>query len=435
MIKMKAEAVVITKPDKNLNYNGANINMNGKVLLADVVDKGYKGAGILTGDVVLCTASGNRETKAAQTAMDILSQHIPAIKRSGDSFSAEADSFFNHAFRELSMQTGDYESFSATLLYNHSSSVYIANTGDNAVYTFDGMYLDEINFAEETDKKDENIPTSDINFKTITDIRPNTRIIVLSKEVYEYTTDEQILDILMNSVSTKQACQKLIDQASENGAESYVTVLIENLTPVEVPVADAVPPKNDGENYSESDEESTDSGEDITKPSKAPLIMLIILLVIVAGVTCVFFANQKTGFIDKLMEKKTSEAINTTEPTANMVTLPTVSNPSTSATTSSPSTTAANTTRNTTTTRRSSGNNNYSPVNNNYNNANDDDDDDDTTRAPAPATTKPEPTQQNPQPVESDPPSSSEEPSNTDAPSPSDPTADTPQDDDELENR
>ncbi len=65
MIRMKAEAVVITKPDKNTGLNGANINMNGKVLLADAADKGYKGAGMLSGEVVLCVASGDRETKAA----------------------------------------------------------------------------------------------------------------------------------------------------------------------------------------------------------------------------------------------------------------------------------------------------------------------------------------------------------------------------------
>ena len=62
MIRMKAEAVVITKPDKNTRLNGCNINMNGKVLLTEAADKGYKGAGTLSGEVVLAVASGGALT-------------------------------------------------------------------------------------------------------------------------------------------------------------------------------------------------------------------------------------------------------------------------------------------------------------------------------------------------------------------------------------
>ena len=346
MIRMKAEAVVITKPDKNTNLNGANINMNGKVLLADVADKGYKGAGMLSGEVVLCVASGDRETKAAETAMNILTKHIPAIKTSGDSFPAEADAFFNHAFRELSIQKGAYEAFSATLLYNYAGNVYIANTGDNAVYTYDGMYLDQISFApEETGKKDVDLPTSDVFYKVITDIKPNTQILVFSKEVYEYTTDEQILDILRNALSPKQACQRLIDQAAENGAESFVTVMIENLTPTEVPVAGAAVPHAEGDEPAEELPEEAYE-EEVSKPSKAPLIVLILLLVLVALIAGLYFANQRYDFIGNLTAGRTTETTedpSATEPAANLITLPSTTERPTEEPASTSDTTAATT--------------------------------------------------------------------------------------------
>lgn len=439
MIKMKAEAVIITKPDANTNLNGTNINMNGKVLLADVIDKGYKGAGILSGDVVLCTAEGNRETKAAETAMNILSQHVSRIKASGDAFKAEADAFFNHAFRELSIKTGDFESFSATLIYNHADSVYIANTGDNAVYTFDGIYLDQIDFGNEEEKEADKLPTSDIVCRTVSNIRPDTQIIVLSKEIYEYTTDEQILDILTNAVSTKQACQKLVDKASENGAESCVSVLIENLTPVDIPtVAD-----NNSSDIADDEGEDEDIGEeDNTKPSKLPLIILIILLIIIATVTGVFLANQKYGFIDKMMEKRTTEPpISSTEPSANMVTIPTNSSALTSITTV-PSTSAVSTstTRSTTTTRNSSsGNNNSSSGNSSnerpvYNPNGGNSNNDEPTAAPstdAPSTDAP--TSETPPPVTDDEPSN-DDPSNED-PDNSNADDDTNNSSDDLEDR
>lgn len=346
MIRMKAEAVVITKPDKNTGLNGANINMNGKVLLADAADKGYKGAGMLSGEVVLCVASGDRETKAAETAMNILTKHIPAIKTSGDSFPAEADAFFNHAFRELSIQTGAYEAFSATLLYNYADNVYIANTGDNAVYTYDGMYLDQIAFApQETGKKDNELPTSEVNCKVVTDIKPNTQVLVLSKEVYEYTTDEQILDILRNALSPKQACQRLIDQAAENGAESFVTVMIENLTPTEVPVAGAAVPHAEGDEPAEELPEEAYE-EEVSKPSKAPLIVLILLLVLVALIAGLYFANQRYDFIGNLTAGRTTETTedpSATEPAANLITLPSTTERPTEPTASTSDTTAATT--------------------------------------------------------------------------------------------
>ena len=329
MIRMKTEAVVITKPDKNTNLNGCNINMNGKVLLTEAADKGYKGAGTLSGEIVLAVASGDRETKAAETAMQILSKHLAAIKSSGESFPAEADSFFNHAFRELSMQKGAYEAFSATLLYHFQDNVYIANTGDNAVYVYDGTYLDQIPFAEEeNDKKDAELPTSDVYCKIIPNIQPNTEVLVLSKEVYEYTTDEQIMDILRNAISPKQACQKLVDQANENGAESAVAVLLENLTPVEVPVAGAVAETPEDAAADEPAEEQ----QDLTKPSKAPLIVLILLLILVALVAGLYFANQRYGFIDRLTagrttEQETESEPSISEPAANLITLPSNSRP------------------------------------------------------------------------------------------------------------
>lgn len=333
MTVLKAEAVIITKPNKNTGLNGANFNMNGKILSQEAADKGYKGAGILSGEVVLCAADAPRESGAAEIAMNILSQHISKIKASGNSFSAAAESFFNHASREISKNKHEYQSFSATLLYNHADNVYIANIGDNAVYTFDGVYLNQLDFGAEEEEENS---SSVVRCKQICNIKPNTRIIVLSKEVYEYTTDEQIQYILQDAISPKQACQRLLDQSIENGAEDYVTVLIENLTPMETAVAAYLEQTDEEGNPIPAEELVDESEEDLTKPSKAPLVVLILLLVIVALVAGLYFANQKYDFVSKLFGAKgtTTETQTETEAQANLVkiTSDTSSAPSSSAT-------------------------------------------------------------------------------------------------------
>ena len=340
MIRMKAEAVVISKPDADTNINGSDVNMNGKVILAEVMDKGYKGAGRLSGEVVLCVAEGDREKKVAETAMHILTKHIPAIKASGDSFRSEAENFFNHAYRELSILEGEYSTLSATLLYNFGDSVYIANCGKNAVYTFDGMYLTPVEFGN-PDRQEEADPyLPDLAYQLISGVTPDTQILVFSNEVYEYTTDEQILEILRGAVSVKQACQQLIDQATENGATKNMTVMLENLVPVEVPTSGAaVPAQNDAADT--QDVPAEEDEPDYTKPSKAPLVVLILLLILVALIAGLYFANQRYDLISNIFNKSTEPQVSTTaqtEPAANMVTI------AKSSTTDAASTTAAATT-------------------------------------------------------------------------------------------
>ena len=365
MIRMKAEAVVISKPGVQDHINGANVNMNGKVILADVMDKGYKGAGRLNGEVVLCVAEGDREKKIAETAMNILTKHIPAIKTSGDSFQIEAESFFNHASREISITDGEYSTLSATLVYNFGDCVYIANCGKNAVYTYDEMYLTRIDFGAEEAASDVDNVMPALAFDRIDSITPNTKIIVMSNELYEYTTDEQILSILRGAESVKQAYQNLIDQATTNGANKSVTVLMENLVPVDVPVtgtAAAAAEEAADEPEAAPEQEEAEPELDNTKPSKAPLVVLILLLLLVALIAGLYFGNQYYGFIDKLFGAKESTTETTTEvtesqtePTASLITISEL--PSTSASaTSAPTTTETTTDRSTsatTTTRRS----------------------------------------------------------------------------------
>lgn len=357
MIRMKAEAVVISKPGVQDHVNGANVNMNGKVILADVMDKGYKGAGRLNGEVVLCVAEGDRDKKVAENAMNILTKHIAAIKASGESFQIEAESFFNHASRETAMNEGEYSTLSATLIYNFGDSVYIANCGKNAVYTYDEMYLTRIDFGSDDNAAEvENVMPS-LAFDRIDSITPNTKIIVLSRHLYDYTTDEQILSILRGAESVKQASQNLIDQATENGAEKAITVLMENLTPVDVPVASAAAADPSGTDNGEAPPEAPQEPEeeiDKTKPSKAPLVVLILLLLLVALIAGLYFGNQYYNFIDKLFGAKDptettteAESVSQTEPTASLITISEI--PSTTADPNAPSTTKTTTGRSTST--------------------------------------------------------------------------------------
>ena len=365
MIRMKAEAVVISKPGTEDHVNGANVNMNGKVILADVMDKGYKGAGKLNGEVVLCIAEGDREKKVAETAMNILSKHIAAIKTSGDSFQIEAENFFNDASREISIIEGEYSGFSATLVYNFGDSVYIANCGKNAVYTYDETYLTRIDFGTDDETPEENVMSAPV-FDRIDSVTPNTKIIVLSKNLYDFTTDEQILSILRGAESVKQACQQLIDQSTENGAVHGVTVLMENLTPVEVPVAPAAADADgepEGEQTGDDGEAEPEEEIDETRASKAPLVVLILLLILVALIAGLYFGNQKYNFIEKLFSGNTeveSTEDETTVPdsTANVLTISDIPTSSglditTATTTEAQSTTAPASTAATSSTTRS----------------------------------------------------------------------------------
>ncbi|MBQ6018733.1 MAG: hypothetical protein IJL26_01010 [Clostridia bacterium] len=361
MIRMKAEAVVISKPGVQNHVNGANVNMNGKVILADVMDKGYKGAGRLNGEVVLCVAEGDREKKVAETAMNILTKHIPAIKTGGDSFQIEAESFFNHAARETSLSDGEYSTLSATLVFNYGDCVYIANCGKNAVYTYDEMYLTRIDFGTEEASSDvENVMPA-LAFDRIDSITPNTKIIVMSNELYEYTTDEQILSILRGAESVKQACQNLIDQATENGAQKSITVLMENLVPVDVPLAGAPigVPAEDAVPEQDAEAEAEETEPDVSRPSKAPLVVLILLLLLVALIAGLYFGNQYYHFIEKLFGGNTEPSQTTTEitesqtePVASLITISEL--PSTSASDTTVTTTERDSERegDNTTTRR-----------------------------------------------------------------------------------
>lgn len=356
MIRIKSETAVITKTNASNGVNGDNINLNGKVLPAELADKGYKGAGFLNGEFVIAAAAGDAESRAATTVMNNLSQHMTAIRASRDDYKREIDAFLNDACRAVSLRGGRFDNFDTTILYVHDSKLIIANIGEALLFKYDVTGLTEVEF-ESGDKTS----FGDICYREI-EIKEKAQYIFLSSKIIDYLSEEDVIEAASDALSVKQAAQRIIDKATENGCELDATVFVTTLTPNVVSDAplDAAAAPIGNDDYLNDDEELKSS-----KGKKVLAVILTIIILSLALLTAYLFASGKFSelFPQKPTETTSESTATTTLPVTSTTevttTQPTTSSPASTTevtTTDAPSTTKkeeeATTRRTVTTTRR-----------------------------------------------------------------------------------
>lgn len=228
MIRIKSENAVITRADTRTGVNGDNVNLNGRVLEPENADRGYKGAGLLNGEFVLGVSSGDVASRSATVSMRALSSRIPSIRASHDDYAGEIDGYFDDAYREISMKNGAADNVDSMVLYVYGDKLVAANMGKSLLYQYNTLKLEPVTF-----NNDESIEFGQISYRTLT-IKTRCEFIIMTDSVLDYLTQEDVVDIMRTSETVKKAAQRLVSKAVENGCEEDLTILVTQLTPIEI---------------------------------------------------------------------------------------------------------------------------------------------------------------------------------------------------------
>ena len=136
MIRIRSEIVAISKTNITDSVNSDNLNLNGKVIAPDVIDKGYKGAGNFNGDIVIGVAHGEKDLRTATTAMNALEDVRAQLAASKDDYVRIFDSYFDKLTKDISLSGGSPEQLDATVMYVFENKFIVANVGNALVFNY-----------------------------------------------------------------------------------------------------------------------------------------------------------------------------------------------------------------------------------------------------------------------------------------------------------
>lgn len=313
MIRIRSEVVAITKTNLSDGVNSDNINLNGKVLEPEIADRGYKGAGNFNGDIIIAAAHGDKETRIATVAMRELEKHRIALKTAGDDYMRQFDEFFNDITKTISLSGGAPEQFDATLMYVFENKLVVANAGNALVFRFAGGNLE----AVEPEVESSNTALA-ITYKEM-EITEKAQYVLLSNNIIDYLTIEDVTEILGTAISNRAATQKIIEKAAENGCKLDMTVIVMDLSPNRIsdnplPVAGAASIE-DTQNPEGSDDYLKDDEVfkgSIGKKILAVLITVIVICLIIGGVYLVV-SGKMGSLLDKFRGETTTVETTTEE--------------------------------------------------------------------------------------------------------------------------
>jgi hypothetical protein len=331
LFNIKVEAVAITKAGASNYLNGENFNLNGRVLSAADADKGYKGAGHLSGSFVLGICSGKAETRSATTAMKVLTSHIEEIKLSREDCEMAINRYFDSARRDVSLLANDYAEISASLLYVYDNNIVIAGLGRGKCFRIADHTVETISAPEEWNTTELAAPY----YYNIDNIESQNTFLLCSAGVYEYVSENEIASIIEEAVSPKQAAQKIQNAAIANGSQKDITLILASLVPEASVYAPAgfegampgayapnddtiilprsVPYHEDAYDYTVPADEKAGSGT-----SKVPIIIISVLAVILLFLIGIYaYQKVKSQPTDVTTLEPTTEITTefTTEPT------------------------------------------------------------------------------------------------------------------------
>ncbi len=215
---MKVEAAVVTEKQAAAVFNTDSININGKTFPEEVLKNGYKGSGVVSGNVHFALASSMIEGFSGATvrAFEERADKFPVTRDPKNIFSG----FFEDCRSALLNMKKQAEELGCACLYASGRTITVAGNGDAGLYAMRFGSCSEV-----ISEKAENT-VADYNLAVISDVNENDIYILLSPAAAKALTVKDIDDICTVSDGSVKRIVSLISKvASANGAEGAVTVI------------------------------------------------------------------------------------------------------------------------------------------------------------------------------------------------------------------
>ena len=215
---MKVEAAVVTQRQTVAEFNTDSININGKTFPREIVRNGYKGSGVVSGDVYFSLASSKVEGFADATvvAFNERAKKFPVTRDPKNVFSG----FYEDCRSALLNMDRQEDELVSACLYASGRTVTVAGNGDTGLFALRFSKCGRI-----TVEKAENT-VADYNVAVISDVSENDIFMLLSPGAVQVLTTKDIEDICKVADGSVKRIVSLISKvALNNGAMSGVSVI------------------------------------------------------------------------------------------------------------------------------------------------------------------------------------------------------------------
>lgn len=232
---MKIEAAAVTQKRPAAEFNNDSVNINGKVFSREIIKNGYKGSGIVSGDVYFALASSGVDGFADAA--------VAAFNENAASFGSVAPEsvlgeFFDNCAEALSRTSHAADALVCANLYASGRKVVIAFNGNAAAYKFNGETCVRVNAAS--------VSESGVSTCVFPDVAAGEIYILVSPGVTATLSDKDIEDICKVSDGSVKRIVNLISKVSlskegtDAGSAIAVNILEtalddENVDPVILP--------------------------------------------------------------------------------------------------------------------------------------------------------------------------------------------------------
>ncbi len=215
---MKVEAAVVTQKQAVAEFNTDSININGKTFPREIIRNGYKGSGVVSGDVYFSLASSKVEGFADATvvAFNERAKKFPVTRDPKNVFSG----FYEDCRSALLNMDRQEDELVSACLYASGRTVTVACNGDTGLFALRFSKCGRI-----TVEKAENT-VADYNVAVISDVSENDIYMLLSPGAVQVLTAKDIEDICKVADGSVKRIVSLISKvALNNGAMSGVSVI------------------------------------------------------------------------------------------------------------------------------------------------------------------------------------------------------------------
>ena len=261
---MKVEAAIVTQKRPSAEFNSDSINLNGKLFDRDVIKNGYKGSGVLSGNVYFALTSSDVEgfADAAVTAFNEQAENF--AEQSPEKVLADYFSMCDDALKKTSHADAK---LSAGCMYASGRKVVAACNGGKIYSLIHGVC------ASICSDKESN---GCVNECTFPDVATGDIFILVSAGVADALSDKDIADICKVSDGSVKRIAGLISKIALSKAGSdAVSVIAVNIIDIDVDADNeavgfvAAFPDNKAEyNAGDSQDEKAADESDIDAPAE-----------------------------------------------------------------------------------------------------------------------------------------------------------------------
>lgn len=285
----------VTQKSVNKEFNGDNLNLNGKVLSMENADKGFKGAGSMNVPFALAFASSDYNGFAG-AALTALNDRLSNLKEDENGFTEILDGYFADSKSALEKCGCDSNGLATAVLAGYENKIVAAKMGAVCILRYSDGDLSSIGAVSQAEEA--SLPACSCN--VIEEINNGDLYVLCSADVLDSLTEGEII-VALNAAdgSEKKAVQMLASKYAKRNPDANVTFTVVRIVreqeapavapaiPVSLPEEPAYEEPQAEENVYEPEQEEyeEDKPVDLRKKILLWVILSVALLLVMAATT------------------------------------------------------------------------------------------------------------------------------------------------------